>query len=137
MTTDISRPLPAQDSPAPAHAPWAARSLAVIGAVHVAMTPLLYGDAVSGIVRGGVIGQVDADPALLDERSAAFWYATAGLAALLLAAHVRDLERRGPLPAHVSLGLVGLTVWGVALVPVSGFWAFTVPAAIAWRRRRR
>ncbi|AKU19121.1 hypothetical protein VV02_19615 [Luteipulveratus mongoliensis] len=91
----------------------------------------------SDVLGAGLIAQIEADAAAKAERSAAFWYVTAGLAMLLLAALVRALERSpAGIPRYLSVAFAALGAWGVVLMPASGFWAFFVLAAIAWRSAR-
>lgn len=132
----VRRISPAVDAGTPVRATWTSRTLLVIGSVHLAMAPLLYSDQLTDIISGGVLGQVESDAALKAERSDAFWYTTAGFSTLLLAGLVRSLERSSVgVPRYLPAALAGIAVWGVALMPMSGFWAFLVPAALAWKAR--
>lgn len=121
----------------PGRTPWAGWALALIGSVHIAATPMLYGDGTRSIIDAGVLASVEADPAVEDLRAAVFWYVTAGLAMLLLSFLVATLERSpNGVPASVGVSLLVIAAWGVLLMPASGFWAFAVPAAIILHRRR-
>jgi hypothetical protein len=59
--------------------------MATVGAIHVAITPVVYGASVRSVVDGGVVATIEAEPALAERRR--FWYATAG-------------PRRSPPPAR-------------------------------------
>lgn len=118
-----------------ARRPVIGAALGLIGIVHIATTALFYPDSVTSILRGGVIGAVEADPELLPLRGLGFWYATAGLGMVALGAAVADLERGDRLhPRHAAF-LGGIGLWGVLLVPKSGFWLFLPLAALAAGRR--
>lgn len=116
--------------------PVVGAALGLIGIVHVVSTPVLYPDSVASIRRGGVVAAVEADPELLPLRGLGFWYATAGLGIVALGVAVADLERADRLrPRHAAL-LAAIGLWGVVLVPKSGFWLFPPLAALAAGRRR-
>lgn len=68
---------------------------------------------------------------------AGFWYVSAGLGILALGVVVTCAERRlGTVPAVLGWIMLGLAVWGVLLMPVSGFWAFFLVAGLAFRYSR-
>lgn len=124
--------------PAPCGRPLIGGALAVIGVVHVLITPLLYGDAVRSVLDAGVFAAIDADPALTDLRGAGFWYASAGIILIALGVVVGWAERRlGTVPAALGWLLLGFGVWGVVLMPVSPFWVFLILAALTFRSSRR
>lgn len=117
--------------------PVVGSAVVMVGVVHLATSPFLYGDEIRSILRGGVVGSVDADPAVQDLRSLGFWFLTAGVSLLVLGALVIRLEREhGVAPAVVGWLLLGLGVWGVLLVPASPFWVFVLLAVLVWWRRR-
>jgi hypothetical protein len=110
-------------------------ALGLIGIVHVAATPLIYPDSVASVLQGGVVAAVEADPELLPLRGLGFWYVTSGLGIVALGAAVADLERAHRLrPYHAAL-LAAIGLWGVLLVPKSGFWLFPPLAVLAARPR--
>jgi|Tabmets5t2r1_1033131.scaffolds.fasta_scaffold19108_4 Family of unknown function (DUF6463) len=112
--------------------------LVVVGIVHTLAVPLFYGDGLDGIVNAGVVNGVERDASGLAERSAAFWYVSAGIALVLLGVLVGWIERRlGHTPAMVGWLLVILAVWGVVLIPASPFWVFGLAAVLAFRSARR
>lgn len=130
----------AETSRAPAAAnPTARRSvvglaLVAIGVLHIALTPVFYGEALRSVVEAGVVASVEADPALVDLRSAGFWYVNAGIGMLLLGLVVAWAERRtGTIPGFLGWVLLGLAAWGLLLMPASGYWAVLVVALLAIR----
>jgi drug/metabolite transporter (DMT)-like permease len=112
-------------------------ALLVIAVVHLLVTPLFYGDSVASIIDAGVLGAVDADPSLVDLRSASFWYVIAGIGMAFVGADVTWIERRwGRPPPHVGWLLLVLGCVGVVLMPVSPFWLFFVVAAMVAHSHR-
>lgn len=108
----------------------------VVGVAHVAITPVLYPDAVRSILAGGVFDSVGADPGLSQLRGLGFWFATTGLGLIFTGWAVKALERgRTPVPAALPLFLAGIGVWGVVLMPRSPFWVFLALAVVAVVRR--
>jgi hypothetical protein len=108
-----------------------------IGILHTATAPIFHGPALRGIVEGGVIAAVESDPAQIALRSAGFWYLTAGFAVMILGALLWWTQRRiGTLPGGVGWLVLGIAVWGVLLMPVSGFYLFLLPAGLAWHAAR-
>lgn len=98
---------------------------------------MFYGDALRSALDAGVVASIEADPALVDLRTAGFWYVSAGLGILALGVVVAWAERRlGTVPAVLGWIMLGLAVWGVLLMPVSGFWAFSLVAGLAFRPSR-
>ena len=116
--------------------PVVGASLVGIGVVHVAATRAFYPESVRSIIQGGVIGAVEADPALTALRGVGFWYATAGLGVIALGLAVCHVERAGRLRSDTAAVLAGIGAWGVSLVPKSGFWLFFPVAALAAVRAR-
>ncbi|WP_153393581.1 DUF6463 family protein [Ornithinicoccus halotolerans] len=110
--------------------------LLAIAGLHILAAPLFYGEAMTSIIDGGVFGAVEADPAVIDLRSAGFWYLAAGIILAFVGANVAWIERRwGQAPSHVGWMLVVVGCFGTALMPVSPFWLFFVAAALVARSR--
>jgi hypothetical protein len=118
--------------------PLVGASLVGIAILHTAAAPGVYPDSLRSIWDGGVLDAVERDPSLIELRGLGFWYVTTGLAVGLLGGAARHLEHRPEgLPRWFGWGLLGLTAWGVALMPKSGFWAFAIPALLALRQQRQ
>lgn len=118
--------------------PVIGRALGAIGVIHLALTPVAYATSTRSIRDAGIIGSIDADPDLVDLRSAGFWYATSGWAMLFLAALIGRAERReGIVPAPAVGGLAGMSLWGLLFMPKSGFLSLLGLAIFAGLRRRR
>lgn len=111
-------------------------AMIVVGVVHVAITPVLFPDAVRSVLDAGVVNAVEADPAQTQLRGIAFWFATTGIALVFTGWVVGLVERRTePVPVGLPLFLLGIGAWGVVLMPKSPFWVFLVLAAVAAARR--
>jgi uncharacterized protein DUF6463 len=112
-------------------------SLMAIAAVHTVAAPAVYPDSLRSTWHAGVLNAVERDASLIALRGVGFWYVTTGFAMALLGAIVRWGELRvGRVPRWFGVGLLAFGAWGAALMPKSGFWAFTVPALLALRRPR-
>jgi hypothetical protein len=111
--------------------------VAAVGAIHLAITPVVYGAAVRSVVDGGIVASIEAEPALAERRGVGFWYATAGLAMIAYGVAIAERERQAaPLPVSLPVALTGMGAWGVVLMPKSPFWVFGPLAALAAVRRR-
>jgi hypothetical protein len=112
--------------------------MTAVGAIHVALTPVLFRPAVRSALDAGVVGAVEADPDEAEGRGRAFWFATTGLGLMAYGLAVAERERQpAPLPAALPVALVAFGAWGVVLLPKSPFWVFGPLAALAAARRRR
>lgn len=108
-----------------------------VGAIHVALTPVLFRPSVRSVLDGGVVASIEADPAEAERRGLGFWYATTGLGLVAYGLAITERERQSePLPVSLPVTLAGLGIWGVVLMPKSPFWVFGPLAALAAVRRR-
>lgn len=117
--------------------PLAGPVLVAISILHIAGTPLFHAPAVAAIIDHGLVNAVDSSGRLLDARASAFWYVVTGLVVALLGYMVWWIERIAVLPAAIGWLLVAFTALNVVLFPLSGFWLFLLPAAVALRRARQ
>lgn len=110
--------------------------VAGIGAFHLATSVAFYRDDLVAIIDRGVLNAVE--PAGAARVDAGFWYVSAGLTVVSYGGLVWWYERHvGDAPAITGWLLLVPAVWGVVLMPTSGFWALLVPAVIAIRSARR
>ncbi len=121
--------------------PWYAghvgHLITAVGVVHTASTPVLFPEAVRGVVEDGVLGSVGAEPRTEPVRTAGFWFAFAGVATAAFGWMTSHVERRGdPLPPALPVVLASIGAVGLALDPKSGFWLFVPLTAIARRAGR-
>ncbi|MEP6648980.1 MAG: DUF6463 family protein [Lapillicoccus sp.] len=111
--------------------------MVLVGATHVAITPLVHPGWVTSIREGGVFGAVERDPAHATRRAAGFWYATCGLSLVAYGLAVAERERQpAPVPASHAGGLAVVGAFGAALLPKSPFWVLLGLSGLSlWRRR--
>ena len=103
--------------------------LIAIGVVHV-LLGLFEIDVLSDVAGDGVVNAIDPH----EDRQVWFWYMTAGWLVLLVGQLARWIERRhGRLPAFLGWATLAIAVYGVVLMPVSGFWAILAVAVLMLR----
>lgn len=118
--------------------PWVGWSISGIAVIHLLTAAAFYGPSLQSIWAGGVINAVEADPGSQLLQSVGFWYLASGLATLSLGLVVTWLQRRlCEVPTMLGWLLLGITVFGVVLMPASAFWVFLVPATLAFLQARR
>lgn len=118
--------------------PWVGWSISGIAVIHLLSGAAFFGPSLRSIWAGGVINAVEADPASELLRSVGFWYLASGLSTLGLGLVVTWLQRRlAEVPTMLGWLLLGITAFGVVLMPASGFWLFLVPATLTFLEARR
>lgn len=111
--------------------------LVCVGAVHVGLTPVLYPEAVRGVLDAGVVDAMESDPGQTAVRALGFWYATTGVGLIAFGWATSVIEHRAPLlPRALPLVLLGVGAWGLLVMPKSPFWVFPILAVVAEVRRR-
>ncbi|MGH8931089.1 MAG: DUF6463 family protein [Egibacteraceae bacterium] len=111
----------------------AGQLLVALGIAHILVGIALWPGVLGDIGRGGVVGAVDP----YQDRQAVFWFHMSGFLMILLGqlAHWAQ-ERTGTVPRFLGVGLLAFGLIGVALMPVSGFWAVLPIAALLMRASR-
>lgn len=113
--------------------PWVGRSITGIAILHLATGPVFYSDSLHSIWQGGLVNAVLRDPAAEPLRSGGYWYVGTGLAVLSLGLVVSWSSRRHhEVPRRLGWLLLGTTVYGVLLMPSSGFWLLLIPATLTF-----
>ena len=121
----------------PTRRPVVGSLLLAVGAVHVGLTPVLYPNAVRGVLQAAVVNAIEPDPEQTATRSLGFWFATTGVGLMAFGWAVSVIERQArPLPRALPLVLLGIGTWGLVMMPASPFWVFPVLAVVAEVRRR-
>lgn len=104
------------------------------GAIHEIVGVAIHAKGLRAIGRGGVVNAVDPHP----DRQHAVWFLVTGALLAMYGHLVHATERRtGTLPAAVGRQLLAVSLAGVVLMPVSGFWAILVEGALALRVAHR
>lgn len=116
---------------------WIGKSVMAVAIGHTLVGLNVFSPALGtflddGIVNTSTIGQSP-------EREAAFWFLFAGFAILVIGGLVDYLEKHDlPIPLFVGVSAAVLTIIGIIVMPVSGFWLMTVPlVGLAWRARQQ
>ncbi|MCL4772111.1 MAG: hypothetical protein KJZ76_17495 [Burkholderiaceae bacterium] len=102
--------------------------MVAVAAVHTVFAAIVFLPQWQDIVQRGVFDSVGSDPM----RGAVAWFGLFGAALALLGWAIALLERS---PTHASaalrplgMGVLALTLLGIALMPASGFWLALPPA---------
>lgn len=107
--------------------------LLAIGGLDLVVVVLEFSPQFAAMIKDGVFNAVQwpGMEARLFDREAAFWHLFAGLLVTLLGALAFwVLTVVGTLPVWFGWALILVAALGVMLMPVSGFWALFVPAAM-------
>ena len=113
---------------------WIGKFISAVGVIHSCLGVAGLRDTFAEIIHEGLINTVNGQP----DREFAFWFVAIGLFWVLFGAVIDDLERRNqPLPGFIAWGLGALTLVGVSIMPISGWWLLFVPVAALFRRGRR
>ncbi len=105
--------------------------LVATGALDVLYVFVFHSKQLAAIAQDGFFNAVDPSVAYATfDRETAFWHLTFGLTAVILGALIYwSQNRMGTLPAFLGWALLALGVFGVVLMPVSGFWVI-LPQAV-------
>ena len=123
----------------PVHSPqrrrsrWIGRWIAVAGLIHAAFGLVVFRSTYREILGDGLFHTVNGQ---LD-RELAFWFLFFGLLAIVLGLLVDSCEaRQMDLPSFFGWSLLGLTVFCLIVMPISGGWLLLPPAVGAIRGGR-
>ncbi|OPH51165.1 hypothetical protein BC351_35535 [Paenibacillus ferrarius] len=102
--------------------------------IHTVVGIIVYWEQIIDIANGGFINAIE--PQLHANRAAAFWFLLFGLLLFMLARLMSWLiQVMGvDLPKFVGVHLLVLSLIGVLLLPVSGFWLVIPQAVIVMRK---
>lgn len=112
---------------------WIGKSVISIGLIHSIFGFVVFRQVVGVLAGEGLLNTVNGQP----DRERAFWFLFTGFVWLILGALIDWLERRrDTLPAFLGWSFLVMTVAGVILMPISGFWLFCGPTVgLFWQRR--
>lgn len=121
---------------APWNRAWKGLWLMAVAAVHTIFAVLAFQPQWHEIARRGVFDSVGSDPML----GAVVWFGLFGIVLALLGWAIVLLERGNATgfqaPQALGWGVLALTLAGIVLMPVSGFW-LALPPALALCRTSR
>lgn len=113
---------------------WIGRVIILIGVVHLFYGITTYGTTWSKMFRDGLFNTVDGSPA----HEAAFWFIFFGFLMLIFGGLVDWFENnKQQLPLFLGWSLLALSVAGVVMMPVSGWWFLIVSAVGAIYRQTK
>jgi len=111
---------------------WIGRAIIVVGLLHTVFGLITFRQILAVLLHEGLINTVNMQP----EREMAFWFIYCGFFMLILGALVDYCESKGVrLPRAIGWGLLAVSLVGVIVMPVSGFWLFFIPALGAVGRK--
>ncbi len=113
---------------------WMGRWLVAVAICHNVVGLALGGEVLLGLVERGVFNTVSDDDPLT---GMVVWFMLFGVLLALLGMAVHAMERSGQLQGAraIGVGTALMTLLGVVLMPVSGFW-LAFPPAIGLMRHR-
>ena len=107
---------------------WIGRWIIAVSIIHMLFAVVVFSNTLQSIVQRGVFNTVGAD--LLE--GVVVWFILFGVVLFICGLAVSALERtsKAGVPKSIGWSLLVLSVLGVVLMPVSGFW-LAIPPAIA------
>lgn len=104
---------------------WIGNWLMGVAVLHTGFAVVVYGGVLRSMAQRGVFDTVGGDPLT----GAVAWFVLFGVLMFACGLAVASLEKAGaPVPRALGVCLLALTVFGVVLMPASGFWLAFPPA---------
>jgi hypothetical protein len=105
---------------------WIGFWLMGVSALHTLFAFVVFGKVLASIAQRGMFNTVGDDPMT----GAVVWFVFFGIILFICGLTVAALEKSSPNPIPKSIGwsLLIMTILGVVLMPVSGFWLALPPA---------
>ncbi len=120
-------------TPDRSHPTWIGHWLLAVAALHTIAAWMMFRQPFADIARQGVFNSLGHDPA----KGVAVWFLLFGGLLALLGMAVTALERQGARATlrAIAWWMLALCVFGVVLMPASGFWlAFPPVLALLFRK---
>ena len=115
--------MPVRRRPSPRR--WIGRWLIFVGVAHCSLAIAVHGDVYRAMAAAGGWNTLDRTLAW----DHAFWFLACGVALLLFGLAVDGMEAAGSrIAPALGWGLLGLSVAGIVVAPLSGFWALLAGA---------
>lgn len=113
---------------------WIGKVIILIGVVHLIFGFITYRSAWAEMLAEGLFNTVDGQLG----HEVAFWFIAFGLLTLIFGRLIDWYERIGqPLPAFLGWELLVISIAGIVMMPVSGWWFLLFPAIGAIRHSRK
>ena len=113
---------------------WIGKSFIIIGIIHTAFGLVVCHTILGQLVREGLFNTISGQY----DRESAFWFLFSGFAIIIIGALVNWCEHMGRyLPSFLGWSFLAITVSGVVIMPLSGFWLLFVPTAGILLRGRK
>jgi hypothetical protein len=104
---------------------WIGRWIAVVGVIHGAGAAVLYHSQFAAMLAAGLVNSADD----YSPRAAAYWFAVASPALVLIGLLVDQVEKTGArVPWSVALVFTGMLAAMLVVMPANGAWLLIPPA---------
>lgn len=103
---------------------WVGKSIFIIGLIHTIFGFVFMHRTLLHIVQSGVFNTIHGQV----EREAVFWFLFSGFSLIILGALINWIEKRGEiLPDFLRWSFLAITITGIVIMPLSGFWLLLIP----------
>ena len=110
---------------------WIGKVIIFIGIIHLVFGFISYRTAWAEMLRSGLFNTVDSQL----EHQAAFWFIVFGMLVLILGGLIDWCEgHKQVLPKFLGWSLLALSIVGIVMMPISGWWFLLIPAIGAIRQ---
>lgn len=111
---------------------WIGKTVALIGIIHTVFGFFVFWNVIGEIIAEGFFDTVQEQ----DNRNYALWFIFFGFITVILGLLVNYLEGSNiALPRFLGWSLLALTLFLVAIMPISGGWLLLIPAGGAIYRQ--
>ncbi len=105
---------------------WTGKSIVIIGILHSIVGLTVFRDIFFILFSERLFNTISLKS--VPQRGEAFWFLYTGAALIIIGALVDWIERRNiGLPVFLLWSFVLITVAGIVIMPISGFWLLLVP----------
>jgi hypothetical protein len=114
---------------------WIGRWLGAVAALHTLFALVVFAPIYQRLLQHGWFDSVGEDPLL----NAGVWFVLFGAPLALLAQTIHTMEKNGAIlaPKTLGWGLLLLTLFGISLMPASGFWLVFPPAFVLLLKQKQ
>lgn len=110
---------------------WIGKYIVAVGVIHSSLGLVAFGSTFEQLIQAGFFNTINGEP----ELEFPFWFVVTGIFWIVLGLLINYIENESiPLPPFLGWVLMSLTIIGVAMMPLSGWWLFFVPSIALIRR---